>query len=99
MQIRNCRKLMPDICNSMSDCTPPKDYCCECSHAQYRVELLVNHRTNRFEFNPQFGPIFMSSKWEPLKRQPTDKNPVWDAFEKWYDEKFAPLKAQFDKDV
>jgi hypothetical protein len=81
-------KLTPDICSSLSGCTPPKDHCRECSHAYYRVYVLVNGKTNRFEFNPQHGPIFMNCNWEELKRQPSDKNPVWDAFELWYDKTF-----------
>jgi len=81
-------KLTPDICSSLSGCAPPQDHCRECSHAYWQVEVVVNGKTNRFEFNPQFGPIFMNCNWDPLKRQPCEKNPVRDEFEKWHNKKF-----------
>ena len=73
----------PDICTSLS-CTAPKKHCCECSHAYYEKTLIVNGKKNFMEFNPMFGPLFLNENGEPRKRQPTERNPVWREFEKWY---------------
>ena len=89
LMVKGKEKLYPDICNSFSGCVPPQDYCRECSHAHFRGVVESNGKNHRFEFNPQFGVTFLKAEGGARKVQPAEKNPVWDAFGKWYDEKFT----------
>ena len=81
--------VMPDICSSLSGCTPPNKHCPECSHAYYEGNAVVNGKDNLFEFNPQYGPFFRNKDGSLRKRQPTEKNPVWREFAKWHDSLFC----------
>lgn len=83
--------IKPDVCTSMR-CYPPKKYCRECSHAIFYGELMVNGRSHRFEFSPQYGPTFLTVMGTPRQVQPGEKNPVWGEFEKWMKEKFHDKK-------
>jgi len=82
------RVFMPDICSSMSGCSPPQKHCKECSHSYHFGSIVVNGKEHKFEFNPQYGVMFLKKDGEPRKRQPLEKNPVWDEFSRWHDEKF-----------
>jgi len=75
-------------CNNLTtSCSPPKDYCRKCSHANYFGEVFVDGKQWRFTFNPYFGPLFVNLDGEPKKVQPS-KQTVWDAFQIWYDKNF-----------
>ena len=82
------KKLYPDICNSFSGCQPPQDHCRNCCHAHFRGIVESNGKKHRFEFNPKFGVTFLKADGGARKVQPSYKNPVWDEWEKWHDDKF-----------
>ena len=46
-------------------------------------EAVVNGRLWRWEFSYYIGPMFLRQDGEPMHRQPSEKNPVWKAFETW----------------
>lgn len=80
--------ITPDDCTS-SLCDPPNKHCPDCSHAYFYGELDIPGRFRRFEFNPYGGVCFLGKAGDRLKVQPGEKNKkVWDAWGKWYDEKF-----------
>ena len=55
-----------------------------CSFDDATGEARVNGRTYRWEFHDYLGPTFLKADWDtPLVRQPGEKHPVWDAFDKW----------------
>jgi hypothetical protein len=74
--------------NLTTSCSPTKEYCKKCSHANYFGEVIVSGRTWKFSFNPQFGPLFLRQDGEPMNRQPTEYHPVWDKWELWHTENF-----------
>jgi len=76
-------KLTPDHCSSIM-CSPPHNYCGECSHASFNGSAVVAGRKWRWEFLPRFGPLYLRADGEPMKRQPGEKHPVWDSFQKWF---------------
>lgn len=44
-----------------------------------------NGRTWRWDFSPQFGPVFIDKHGRPLKAQPVSENHVvWPVFNAWY---------------
>lgn len=53
---------------------------------------VVRGRTWRWDFHDYLGPCFVDAKGNPLKRQPTERNPVWDAFAVWL-ENYRATKA------
>jgi len=76
-------------CNNLTtSCSPPKDYCSKCSHANYFGKVFVNDTQWAFTFNPQFGPLFVNLDGEPKKVQPAEHNPVWAKFQLWHDKNF-----------
>jgi len=79
--------IKPDICTSINGCKPC-DYCVKCSHAIFTGVIHIGRNNWPFEFNPRFGPTFLTMNGEPRKRQPIENNAVWGYFETWYDNKF-----------
>jgi hypothetical protein len=75
--------VKPDICTSLMCSSLGCDYCKQCSHAIF----LGSAGKWKWRFEPRFGVEFLSKKDEPLKRQPGEKSPAWDEFEKWQKEK------------
>jgi hypothetical protein len=65
-------------------CSPPQRYCRECSHAGFDGAAVVNGKRWAWEFSPRFGPLYLRKDGEPMERQPSEKHPVWDAFDKWF---------------
>lgn len=74
-------------CNSLNSCRGGS-YCRKCSHAVYTGQ--GKDRTGhlwRWEFSPQFGPLFVGVRGEALERQPIRPNHrAWEPFEKWQKE-------------
>ena len=62
-------------------------YCLKCSHAIYMGSGIDKHGVAwRWEFNPRFGPLFVTKKGEPLKHQPIEEtHPAWTPFETWHE--------------
>lgn len=88
------KKLKPEICTSLSGCTPPQDHCRDCSHAIFTAELVARGRKYPLEFNPQHGPDFgKAGKKKVGGWCPGRSHPVWDAFGKWFAKKFASAKS------
>ena len=77
--------MKPDICTSFICSGSSKGYCKECSHAIWYGEGKDSNEKNwRWEFSPQFGPLFLRKDKEPLKNQPIKENhPSWKPFYKW----------------
>ena len=74
--------MKPDNCTSLT-CQGPCDGCTT-SHAIYEGSGWdLQGRFWRWEFRPYLGPIFVTGKGEPMKRQPGEKSSAWDVFEKW----------------
>jgi len=80
--------LKPDFCTSLNGCIPPNKHCRDCSHAVWFGEVEVIGKKHLFQFNPQYGVTFVTKSGEPRVRQPSEKNPVWEAWGKWHDEFF-----------
>ena len=74
--------VQPDICSSFR-CNPPTDYCAKCSHAFFFGSAKVKGITYRWEHNPYHGPMFSRSKDGECLWIPSEKHPVWKAFERW----------------
>ena len=45
---------------------------------------LPNGRVYRFEWHAYLGPTFLRKDGEPLARYPSERNPMWHAFNAWY---------------
>lgn len=45
---------------------------------------VVNGRTWRWDFHDYCGPTFLRKDGEPMRRFPSENNPVWDAFSEWH---------------
>jgi len=81
--------ITPDFCTGGMGCNPPKKHCKGCSHAIFTGTLNVPGIFKEFEFNPQYGVFFIGKDGEEMHRQPGERNKkAWDAWGKWYDERF-----------
>jgi hypothetical protein len=79
--------MKPNACTSlMCDGILNDNYCTECSHAIWFGEAEVNDKLWKWEFRKYFGPEFLNKDGSIKKRFPKEDHPVWDAFQKWYDE-------------
>ena len=83
--------LKPNDCTSLNCQSWGSDYCTECSHARFFGEgVSRTGRLWRWEFNPYFGPLFLTAKGEPMAYQPVDEDhQAWEPFEKWHKEFFG----------
>jgi hypothetical protein len=81
--------LKPDSCSSLR-CNETGKYCLECSHAYFFGEGKdKNGKLWRWDFNKYFGPLFVKSNREALKKQPiSETHPAWTPFERWYKRRF-----------
>jgi hypothetical protein len=72
------------ICNSLTNCAGG-EYCKKCSHGRRRGSGLDDHgKVWRWEHNPWFGPLFLGTRGEPLKRQPiTPSHRAWQPYLRW----------------
>ena len=74
--------IKPDICTSFI-CSPPNQYCKECSHA-----IWVGKGTDRngklwiWHFSPVHGPLFLKNDGDPIEKQPSEGH-AWILFDKW----------------
>jgi hypothetical protein len=75
----------PDYCTSIC-CRGNDSYCKDCSHALWYGSATVNGKLWHWEFNPRFGPVFLTKDGSVKKRQSSEKHPVWKEFEKWVKE-------------
>jgi len=81
------RMKAPDTCTSLNCRKFPADFCPQCSHALYLGEGTdTAGKEWKWEFNPRFGPTFLTKKGEPLVNQPGEKSKVWEIFESWLSE-------------
>jgi len=74
-------------CNSFHSCQLC-NYCRQCSHSSFLGSGCdeTGHLW-RWDFSPQFGPLFLRKDGEPLAHQPEGADhPAWGAFEKWLEE-------------
>jgi hypothetical protein len=56
--------------------------CCTPTHQGEGVDR--NGRLWRWEFSPQFGPLFVNQQGDPLLVQPmSERHPVWPVFNEW----------------
>ena len=80
------------LCNSINNCESGA-YCSECSHGiHFGKGYDRNGKLWEWEFNPRFGPSFLTKKGEFKKNQPIDENdPCWFPFEVWH-EMFLRIK-------
>lgn len=78
---------MPALCTSLYNCDGG-DYCGECSHGRYYGNVSAGGRKWTFEFSHRFGPVFTKKDGDPKKVQPSEKHPVWDEWQKWYNAVF-----------
>jgi hypothetical protein len=53
---------------------------------------VVNGREYRWEHHEYCGPTFLRKDGEPMKRQPGEHHPVWEAFNRWFKE-YRPKRA------
>ena len=82
------KTVKPTICTSFSGCTPPQDYCIQCSHAIYAGRGRgKSGRWYRWEHGPMWGPMF----WRKGKFDwiPHFRHEAWKAFGMWHDRKFV----------
>lgn len=82
--------MKPDFCTSLNaNCTHFK-YCPKCSHAIYRgrARLTSGGRLYRWEFSPQYGPVFSRRARGDCNWIPGQRHPVWKAFSEWRARKF-----------
>lgn len=54
-----------------------------CSFVEATGSAVVNGKEWRWEFHKFCGPTFLCKNGEPLKNQPGEKHPVWEAFNDW----------------
>ena len=73
------------ICTSLNNCAGG-DYCARCSHARFEGEGRDKRgKLWRWEFSPQYGPLFLRTDGEPLVHQPIrEDHPAWEPFEAWH---------------
>jgi hypothetical protein len=77
----------PDTCTSLTCGSFDSGYCRECSHAIYYGNGIdETGKAWKWEFNPWFGPTFLTKNGEPLVNQPGEKSKVWEIFESWLSE-------------
>lgn len=46
-------------------------------------EAVVNGRLWKWEFHEYLGPTFLKRDGEPRNKYPSERHPVWDAFQAW----------------
>jgi hypothetical protein len=59
-----------------------------CSFVEKKGSAIVNGRNYRWEFHRWLGPTFLRADGRPLKHQPGERHPVWEAFQKWFDKHY-----------
>jgi len=77
--------MKPDICTSLNCNNMGCDCCQKCSHAIFSGEGKDrNGKIWRWEFSPQFGPLFVGKRGNSLKNQPIMPwHRAWEPFETW----------------